>query len=278
MEMERIKNYNQKLLAALGTVVAIVAIVGLVALTYFVIAEIGRDFRFNNKKTGILSDEKIEKLIKENKRQQVISYNFPQLVDTLNSIYIIPVSHKTLNEPEYIDEGLLDLLDIHESMSNPDDRYSKRFYGSFNNLLVYDLKVNRTTKLFDERINFGEIRTEYFDDDILVLFEAADKDTYKDGVINLVDYKSLYIYSLGNDNLQKITFPNSDISHYNFIEGSKDLLIQFGIDKNGNGKYEEYQEPGVMKKYDYHIGELQEIIDEEISNELQKILEGTEKL
>ena len=41
---------------------------------------------------------------KEKKREQVISLEIPRLIDTLKSTYIIPVSHKTLNEKETVDE------------------------------------------------------------------------------------------------------------------------------------------------------------------------------
>lgn len=37
-----------------------------------------------------------------------MSYEIPRLVDTLNLIYIIAASHKTLNGAEYNDSGLMD--------------------------------------------------------------------------------------------------------------------------------------------------------------------------
>ncbi len=203
MNIDRIKNYNQKLLAILGTVVILIAIVGLISIIVFAVDEIGRSFRNNNQDDGILSDERIEELQKENKRQQLISYETPQLVDTLNLVYIIPVSHKTLNSAEYIDEEVLGLLDVHGSYKS-DKRYSRQYYGDFNNLLVYDYKKDSINKLFNDRINFGNIQTEYFKDDILVLFSASTKDTYRDGVINQEDYKTLFIYSLNAKYMTKI--------------------------------------------------------------------------
>ncbi len=107
MKIEKVKNYNQKLLAVLGTIGAIFLIVALVSFIFIAIQE-SRRYDYNEPETGILSEEKIEKLQKENKREQVISYETPILIDTLKLKYIIPVSHKTLDEKE--DIGLNGLL------------------------------------------------------------------------------------------------------------------------------------------------------------------------
>ncbi len=277
MDINKIKNYNQKILAILGTVVVLIGIVGLILITSLTISEIRSSFRFNNQDDGILSDEKIEKLQQENKRKQLISYEIPKLVDTLNLIYIIPVSHKTLNSAEFIaDEEVLGLMDFSGSVKS-DKRYSSQYYGDFNNLLVFDVKKNDIKKLFTDRVNFGSIKTEYFQDDILILLEVANQDTYKDGVINLMDFKSLFIYSLKDKVLKKINYKDADISQVQFIENSKDLLIQFGIDKNKDGKFDQYSEPSIIKKYNFKESELVNIIDENIDKELQENLEGTKK-
>ncbi len=276
MNIEKIKNYNQKLLAVLGTVVTLIAIVGLISISVFAITEIRRSFRHTNTDEGILSDEKIMELQQENKRKQLISYEAPQLIDTVNLVYIIPVSHKTLNSAEFIDDEPLGLLDSGGSYK-ANKRYSKQYYGDYNNLLIYDYKNHNVEKLFIKRINFGNIRTEYFKDDILVLIEAATDDTYKDGVVNQLDYKTLFIYSLSGKRLKEVKLENADVSQVNFVENSKDLIIKFGIDHNNDGKFDQYSEPSLIKKYDYNTGELIDIVSENINNELQMNLEGTKK-
>lgn len=272
----KIEKYNQRLLAVLGTVGLIFLIIALIAFISIVIME---HYRFNNDyniESGILSDEKIEKLQKENKREQVISYETPRLIDTLNSIYIIPVSHKTLNEQEDI-RGLLNAIPSTDSYQQTDNRYSKQYYGAFNNLIIYNLKNGANKKLFDQRVNFNQIKTEYFEDDILLLMSVSEKDTYKDGVINLLDFKSLYIYSLDKKKLMKIGIEGMDVYNYKFINDEKNLTILFGVDKNNNGKFEEYNEPTLIKKYDFESGKLIDIIDENIDLDLQKTLEGTKE-
>ena len=276
MNIEKIKNYNQKLLATLGTILVLIAIVGLILITYSTITDISSSYRFKNQNDGILSDEKIEELQKENKRQQVISYEIPRLVDTLNLVYIIPVSHKTLNSAEFIDEEILGLMNTRGNYKI-DSRYSKQYYGDYNNLLIYDFKNDNIEKLFNDRVNFENIQTEYFKDDILILFKASTEDTYKDGVVNQLDYRALYLYSLKDKKLRKIQLKNSDVFQVNFVENRKDLIIKFGLDNNKDGKFDEYKEPSILKKYDFKSGELEDIVSEKINEELQMKLEGTKK-
>ncbi|MBG6129965.1 hypothetical protein IWQ47_001952 [Aquimarina sp. EL_43] len=276
MKIDKVKNYNQKLLAVLGTIGAIFLVVALIAFISILIQEYSRS-NYHDPETGILSNEKIEKLQKENKREQVISYETPKLIDTLNSIYIIPVSHKTLNEKENIN-GLLNAFSYSDEFyEKPDSRYSGEFYGAFNNVIVYNPNNGKNNKLFDERVNFNDIKTEYFDKEILLLIKASEKDTYKDGVINLMDFKSLYVYSFSQKKMQKIGIDGMDVYNYKFINNSKDLIIRFGIDKNNDGLYEEYNEPTLIKNYDFESGQLTDIIDEKTSSDLQKTLEGTQK-
>ncbi|WP_178985143.1 hypothetical protein [Winogradskyella helgolandensis] len=274
MKIEKIKNYNQKLLAVFGSILVIIAFVGLIMMIVAGISELRWMIDSNESDTGILSDEKIEELQKENKRQQVISYDFPRLLDTINSIYIIPVRHQTLNSAEFIDEEVLGLLNSNAKVKT-DSRYSSYYYGSFNNLIISDLKNNTTKKLFDTRVNFGAIRTEVFDDDILILFTAASKDTYKDGVVNLSDLKSLYIYSIKNKELRVISNNGTDIAHYGFMLNSKDIMLRLGIDYNKDGHYDDESEPSVVKRYDFKTDKMVEIVPKNLDIELQKLLEGS---
>lgn len=280
MKIEKVKNYNQKLLAILGTIGGVFLVVALVSFISIVIQE-HRRFDYNEPETGILSEEKIEKLQKENKREQVISYETPILLDTLNSKYIIPVSHKTLDEEEDI-SGLLGLTNGFTGSESKeyvkkDERYSRKYYGEYNNIIVFDESKSTNIKLFKNRINFNEIKSEFFKNEILIIINASEKDTFKDGVINLRDLSSLYIYSLKEMKMRKIGIKGMDVFSYKFINGSKNLIIEFGIDKNKNGAFEDYNEPIILRKYDFKSQRLIEIIDEKINSELQKKLEGTKK-
>jgi Tfp pilus assembly protein PilV len=276
--MEKLKKYNQKLLAVLGTIAVLFLIIGLIGITGILIQEYQRTSYYDRQDDGILSEEKIEELQKENKREQVISYETPKLIDTLQQLYIIPVSQKSLEEAENIDSsGLLNMYSNDSYKKKRDVRYSKGYYGNFNNVIIYDQKTGNTQKLFTERVNFNTIQTVYFEDDIFLLCDVATKDTFKDGVINLEDFTSLYIYSFSSKKLQKVGNDEFTLAGYKFITNSKELIIRFGVDKNSNGKYEEYREPSILKRYNFQTETLTDIIDAKLHNELQQLLEGSVK-
>lgn len=276
MNIEKVKKYNQKLLAVLGTIIALMALIGLISILYFVGSQIASSFG-NKSENGILSDEKIELLQKENKRQQIVSYQIPELVDTLNLIYMIPVSQKTLNNPENIeDTGVLGLIGSGSGDFAYEAKYrSQSYYGSYNNLLIYDAKTEKLDKLFDDRVNFEKIDTQYFEDDVFIVFTVATADSYQDGVINANDLKKLYIYSVKEQKLKDIGLNNADVIAYKFINASKNLLIQFGIDYDKNGKYESSKEPKTLRSFKYKSGVLSEIVNKDIHSQLQKKLEGS---
>lgn len=271
----KIEKYNQRLLAILGTVGVLFLIVALIAFVSITLMEYNRYDYYEE--TGILSDDKIEALQKEHKREQVISYETPVLIDSVNSVYMIPVSHKTLNEQE----DIMRLTNSYSASSGGfepvDDRYSSSYYGNYNNLIIYNSITKDQQKLFNKRINFNQIETSHFKDDTFLIIKAAENDTYKDGVINLKDLKLLYVYSFTRNELKKVEVSGLEVYNYTFIENSKDIMIEFGVDKNDNGRFESYNEPTVIKRYSFESGELENVVDEEIDGDLQKTLEGSPK-
>jgi hypothetical protein len=274
MNIEKIKNYNQKMLAIFATIIVVLASAGLVILICVGVSEFNRNKRYQQQNTGVLSDQKIDELQQEQMREQIISFDKLSLIDTVNSIYIAPVSHINLINRENLSDKFMQL----ESKINyeyVDSRYSNNIYGVFNNLIIYDQPNNTTHKLFETRVNFNEINPIYFLDDIQLLMSVAEKDTYKDGVINLNDLKSLYTFSIGNRSLRKIELAGYDIVDYKFLNNSKDLIIRFGFDKNKDGMFDSNAEPILLKKYVTETSELVDFIDSEMVLGLQKTLEGT---
>lgn len=276
MNIEKVKSYNQKVLAGLGTLVVLFGIVGLIAVAHEVIEDIKRDRYYENEVKGILSDEEIEELQKKFQRQQLVNYKEFILLDTVQHLYMIPVGQKDLKNPEASEYGLLGLLDIESSYEYElqDGRYTGSHYGDYNNLLIYDEKGNTQKKLFDFRVNFTMIKIKRFEDDILLLMNIASKDTHKDGVVNLNDLNDLFIYSLKEDRLRKVSLEGSDLLNYDFIPDSKDLLIRYGVDYDKSGFYTANIEPSVIMKYDYLNEDLSAVVDDKLHGELQKMLEG----
>jgi len=278
MKIEKIKNFNQIILAIVGILGIILLIIG-----------ISQEFRFGpskntditDMKNSMISDEKIEMLNQENQRLQMVSYELPKLVDTLNTIYIIPVSVSTFDKPETVvetaDDGNMALLESYNS-SPPHLRssisYPKNYiYGLFTNIIVYQPIANKTTLLFNERIMLGELLTYDFTDDILLVFYISEKDTNKDGFINLDDDKYLCIYSLKTGKMRRITDGTNSVANYQFIENSKDLLVEFSLSQYSNVKFKSNR-PRKIMKYEFESDKLSEVVPIQIQQKIQNLVEG----
>jgi hypothetical protein len=273
MNIEKVKNYNQKMLATLSTILVIMAAIGLISLIVYLIAEIIPDKK--PKTNTLLADEKVEQLKKDSLRQQIISYDNPLLIDTINLVYLIPVNVKTLGKPEDLDSEIMGLMDIRpgKAFGSSERYFEEYFYGSFNNLLIYDYKNSITQKICDRRIIGTDLSYNYFLDDIMISFSGAESDTDKDGIITLKDMRSLYIYALKEKRLRHISIKNSTVLSFEHIKPYKDLLITFGYDRNKDDLFEGNTEPRFIMKYDFQSDSLFPIVEKKLEMEIQKLID-----
>ena len=278
MKIEKIKNFNQVILAIAG-------ILGLILLLVFIIMAVSnlfRDFGFGRTTTitnSLISEEKIETLNQENLRLQIISYETPKLIDTVNVVYIIPVSVSTLDKPETVveaedDYGIMSLMDTFGSFTRRKGYYQENYFaGLFANLIVYHPVENKTTLLFNERIMLSGLHTYDFKDDILLIFFTAEKDTNKDGLINFKDDRNLCIYSLKTGKMRRIAEGTNSITDYQFIENSKDLLVEFSLSQYNDVKFKSYK-PRKIMKYEFETDKLSEVVPAQIQQQMQNLVEG----
>jgi hypothetical protein len=271
MNIEKIKNYNQKVLAVVGTL----SIVLLLICITLMMAEFHmfRGSSYPHPPSGLIADEKAEHLNQENLRKQIISYESPWLVDTLKSVYIIPVSITTLKKPE---EVILTSNVSSETFALYPDKMSRGYHheNSYANLILYYPLENKTISLFNERLVLGNVRVRYFNDDILLLFYVAEKDTDKNGIIDMEDMRNLRIYSLNTGAMKKISDGENSVNHYQFIENTKDLLVEFNLNRYTEKQFTGKQMPSKIMKYQYDSQQLVEVIPQKIEEDMQKLIEG----
>jgi hypothetical protein len=277
MNIEKIKNYNQKMLALVSTLGAILLLIFIIMMIKEL--RLFGGHHYSDNPSGLIADDKVENLNQENLRKQIISYESPWLIDTLKSVYIVPVSITTLRKPEEIvpiDEGLMSLLDAYPGSSKSQDGYyNKRYFeGSYANLILYCPVENKAQSLFKERILIGSVQAYYFKDDILLVFYSAEKDTDKDGIIDLNDARNLCIYSLNKETLKKISDGDNSVEQYQFIENSKDLLVEFSLNQYKEKQFTGSRIPSKIMKYSYGTQELTDIVPQKIQKDMQKLVEG----
>ncbi|MGB0978302.1 MAG: hypothetical protein ACPGVV_02850 [Croceimicrobium sp.] len=270
MNIEKLKNYNQKLLAFIGTILVLMGIMALILMGYFGIVEMRRDYRYHDEDKGIVAAKEIQKLQEEGKRSQIITYEEALLIDTINRIYLIPVSQVNLKTAEKIPER--ELLNATEYSSYANDY--QRHYGDYNNLILYSEYEDSVYALFEDRVQFSLYEVHHFDDDILISIQTAKEDSDSNGLVNLLDHQSLHLYALKEKRLRNIKLQNASLQSYRFKLLSKSLMLSFGIDHNKNGLYES-REP--LENYQYHYEQeiFKPILAPELKEQLQKRLEGS---
>jgi len=275
MSIEKVRNYNQKILAVLSTL----GVLFLLVCTVILIIEIWPSSRYVERPQGLISDEKAEALNQENLRKQIISYEMPWLIDTLKSTYIVPVSISTLEKAEvisYAEGGVLGLLDEFPSAVKREKGYysHKHFDGKYANLIIYNPVEEKTVSLFNERIIIGNIQTYYFRDDILIVFYTASRDTDKNGIIDLSDHRNLCVYSLNTEVMRNVSDGDNQVMGYSFVENSKDLLVEFQLNQYKENQFSNHRSPGKIVKYSFDSQQQTNIIPESIQNGMQQLVEG----
>lgn len=145
--MDKLSRYNQKLLAALGTLLlAIVCIFSLV-VGGKLITELFQDMRderiFDNALTVEASESDSTQAVM---RDQQATFKMPILIDTPNAIYIIPVSQVNLETPEIASVPELGLMDSYSYGASQASIYLHT--GVYNNIVVYNQKDGTNRLVF----------------------------------------------------------------------------------------------------------------------------------
>ncbi len=274
MDIEKIKNYNTKVLAIFLTTLVAFAVIGLISFIIFLFTEV---FHFpQNSSTytpeGIQVEEPQQNSETGNDNQLHVSYSFPQLADTLNQLYIISVGHQTKYEIESSLNKRGKFLSSSSSESN--NTYDYNTQATSVNLLIYDAKNAKLEKLFKQQILMGNYDTYYDKDDVIIVFEAVDKDSNKDGRITLDDETSLYFYSLRNKTMKLAKMEGETVLQYEFNIKTRNAMIRFGDDPNNRKDKNEIVSPGTLCRYDFDSDKLSKINDIQLNTELETIAGG----
>jgi len=273
MDIEKIKNYNTKVLAIFLTALVAFAVIGLFAFIIFLFTEV---FNFSRSAPsyspeGLQVEEQQQNTENGDLYQLHVSYSFPQLADTLNQLYVISVGHQTQFE---IENALGKRGKYLPSSSGSSYSYDYNTQATSINLLIYDAKNTKVEKLFKQQILIGNYETYYDKEDVMIVFEAADKDSNKDGKIALDDETSLYFYSLRNKILKQAKMEGQTVLQYEFLITTKNAIIRFGEDPNKRKDKPEVVSPGTLCTYNYDLDKLIKINDNQLNTELETIAGG----
>lgn len=91
------------------------------------------------------------------------------------------------------------------------------------------------------------------------------------------DTANLCVYSFGTGALKKISDGENPVYRYQFIENTKDLLIEFNLNQYSENQFETGMTPRKIMKYGYDSQQLTEVIPQSIQEDMQKLVEGSGK-
>jgi len=206
-KMQKIRNFNQILLSVAG-VIGILFL--LVACVVFVIDFWPRDF----KEEGMIVTDEAENLNEKGLRKEIISFDNFQVADSVNQIFILPVTQASLGNVESSDKSL--------GLMNS---FSGKYYGEliYNNIVVYYGKLDSTVIVFKNRLSLGDYMVTQQGSHKFLLATGCDTDTNKDNFLNSKDLQKLYAYDLSAKNLNKLKL-NQIILQYEHMNLKEQIL------------------------------------------------------
>ena len=266
---KKLNDYNQKILAAIGTIVlcglCVLIFLGGYALIKELIEDSNRRNRFDN---ALTVHDKDEEELAPQIRSQEISFETPRLIDTLQNIYLIPVSQVNLEDPEYIyaeEEGIAALASSYEKGSFSTYRYS----GSYNNIVIYSKNDDHKTAVFKSKVNINSFRNYFIKDKQYLLMRGTLTDSNKDGKLKGSDLQEFFIYDIQEKSLQTIGFDKMGLVDYSILFDTDEIVLRFAKDKDGDGEIDSYAEPTFLKVYSIANSKTEDLIDPNLVDEIQ---------
>ena len=259
-KINRIRNYNQVLLAIAGTI----GIVLLVISSYVFIIEMWpRKFEEN----GMMANEEVEALTNQNLRKEIISFSEPELIDSIEKQFLIPVVTTDLEDLESMDKSL-------GLVNNFSGSYSKDL--ATNNLIVYNERLNISKIIFNKRLRISDYKILEIEKTKYVLIKGCKNDSNKDKYLNSEDLQKLFLYNLANGTVSNVKMPTNytSLSIHNSYYTADHNIYRFGLDRNMDGFYDRTEEQTILMKLNVIESSMQNILSTEQLNKLQETLEG----
>lgn len=275
--MEKLKKYNQKLLAIIGSIAVLILFFSLCMITYEFARKIGRNWDYQ---TNVQTVNNIEETEEGKIRKQSVSFGDLVLIDSLTKTHLIPIGLKTLKDAEYLEEeeGMYAFMDATES-SYEDYSYKKirKGYsesGDFNNIVIYKQLTDSLFNIFNNKVCISKFEVIQIDNNKYIVLKVSSTDTNKDGKLDSDDFNSCFIYDLQELSLNAIEFKNMMYSSYDLIFDEEKIALYFYEDKDGNMELDYYSEPRKTYIYDLISKKHEILINSELENKLQKIVDG----
>lgn len=262
INFEKVKNYNQFMLAMAVTIGVIFLLFGTIA---FIVETSSYWFRDSqNQNSGILAEEKSPETLRDTIPKQLVSFRNIELLDSAEQIFIFPITQAALVD-----------LESYEDFYRFSGRSKFRKDRVFNNLLLYDSKNETSKVLFSSRISISHYQSLKIKNETFLFILGSSKDSNKDKFLDGDDLQELFVYDILKKKLVKIEIGRNRTILEIINPDKTDIVFgSFGLDRNKDGEFAWHREAVIFQKIDIKNGRLVEVASEKQIEDLQKLLEG----
>jgi hypothetical protein len=151
-------------------------------------------------------------------------------------------------------------------------------YGNFNNVIVFNRKVNSFTTVFNQRIAISQFQTGWRTPQEILIVHGTDTDSNHDGELSAGDIQTLFVYTISDKQLHRVSVAGMSVEALVDVPSLDYLIVQYHVDHNHDGEIGSTHsgtgpEPAVLLRVDLKTFEATSFVPEEITRRLQTVLQ-----
>ena len=268
--MDKLSRYNQKLLAAIGTLVLAILCISIVVAGAQLIANFFQNMSDQRIFDNALTVEAPESDSTQARMQdQQATFETPILIDTPNAIYIIPISQVNLEVPEIVSVPELGLMDSY----GLDEASIYLHTGVYNNIVVYNQKESSNALVFDRKTHVGLFQNHKVDSNQYLLMVGTQTDSNQDNKLNDEDLQSFFVYNMATQELKAFAFSTMGLVDFYVMHRSDEVILRFAMDKDQNGEVSRFQEPVYLKRLALSNYKVTDLVDQSMVDKIQSLVD-----
>lgn len=239
----------------------------------------------------VIAPDRVEELLAKGQRQQLISFRnaLQSIGEQRVELYAIGVGQVNLAEPENIPN--VTVTGNRQSSKNltstspvavvdqEGETEPYPIHGQFNNIVLYEKKKDAFTTVFDKRAAISSFQAGWRTSRPVLGIFAAEVDTDGDGALSSSDMEVLYVYTLDDKTLHRVTLENMHADSIIGVPNADYLLVQYRVDRNKDGEIQgsrgrDEEEPTTIMRVDLKTFAVTPFVPSDVAANLQRILEG----
>lgn len=198
---------------------------------------------------AVTSPERATELAGKGLIEQVVTFrNLPEGIRTdakteQFDLYAIGVGQTTLPADKIKPVGMFQNMGGFPSTAGPGTSLgylsSSPVTGRFSNVLLFVAKTGEVTKVFSSRVGVSSFRFVSSAGVEVLIAVASERDTDKDGTLSDADVQDIYIFSLKDRALHRVTGLGGNPVEIGVLDGQPYVVARVVLDDNNDGMFDE---------------------------------------